>query len=512
MEATPVFDSASGPSDASSFHGDASDKVDVEVAETKDEPVHEATDAIQAHPTDETERPETARAEFDERSWSDGNTWLTVWDEVAVRCCPRCLRSDGSQDDLCAHGGLVDLSVGALLIVMVAVKTTFFGCLGCCFLELAMLLGALACRVPHTFEALPLPPPMAAVASAPFLLQTLQLLFGLLQLVTVFFAWLLSLLQVCFMFLGGTSMLFAVITREVFAALGLLLCGLLALSPGQGWQMHMRIRKVAQVTHSTLCSGVRHCIVEAEEALLHLGRHVRVKIQTAFQHCHSARTHSGDSAAADAMESGSPVRTCGNSVRERVQNVATSCSIVMGTWFQSYTSGEALESTSMETAVASEAPQNSFNSAPNTQVEEQEAIQLAKRVRGWASKATDVLRSMFARVDEAMAQHDVVQPESATSDHARPLLIGEADDCGTASLTATGDAVSHIAQTGTALQLDRDAIGQDVSLANPTMDLDWQQVGPLEAPTNGELAAFYETEAVGSNCREAVDVAVGAMG
>lgn len=91
--------------------------------------------------------------------------------------------------------------------------------------------------------------------AAPLLLQSLlQLLFlgaaGLFQLLNVFLAWILAFLQLVFMVAAGACMLIAVTIREIIALVGLVICGLLSLSPNQGWRTYTQIRTINYAPHS----------------------------------------------------------------------------------------------------------------------------------------------------------------------------------------------------------------------------------------------------------------------
>lgn len=372
--------------------------------------------------------PENARVELDSRTWISGSAWLDVWDEMAVRgstCWPRRATDDGSQDEWSAKGGLIDLSVGALLIGIVALTTIIYVGVGCCLLELAWLWGALARRMPRTFEPLPRSSPTDTVLPAPLLIQTLlQLLFlgiaGLLQLVGVLFAWILAFLQLVFMFVGGALMLVAVIFREVIAVVGLLLCGVLALSPTQGWSTCKQIRKVARTTHAAMCSCVRRCIVASEERLPAVGGSMRSKIQASLHKLRSANTESST----EAFESGAASGLPRTPLSQRMRNLAERCRVAMRTASGSsppasdpllFTSGQIVESSPTDLVAAEHVQEHQTVESTNPWV---------AQVRGWASKAFLLLRSVRTT---PLCSYSVQQIVHAVRNPRQPQATSEAN-------------------------------------------------------------------------------------
>jgi hypothetical protein len=299
------------------------DELDIEAAKARDESVAASKEVIRTHLVDHLLRnpdasyqswvavlhPENAQVTLDGRLWTDGNPWLTVWDEVSVHgasCCPRRFRAaaDDSQEAMASHGGLIDLSVGALLSGTVAVATILLDGVGCSLLAVAWLSGTMARRLPRMFEPLPLSAP-TSIMSAPILVQTLlQLIFlgaaGVIQLISVLFAWLLAIIQYLFMFAAGTCMLMALTTRELFAIVGLILCSIFALSPSQGLRMCGQIRKIARATHTAMCNGFCRCVAMSEEVLPTVGQRLRVSVGSAQAAMQSAWHREGGDLQEDA--------------------------------------------------------------------------------------------------------------------------------------------------------------------------------------------------------------------
>jgi len=499
--------------------------------------------------------PENAHVELDQRMWNEGNAWLTVWKEVAASgssCCPRRFRSNTSEEASSTNGGLIDITVGALLMCVVAIATILLDGVGCGLLQLAWVCGAMARRMPRAFEPLPHSAPTQGMLAAPLLLQSfLQLLFlgaaGLFQLLSVFLALILAFLQLVFMVVAGACMLIAVIFRELVALIGLVICGLLSLSPSQGWRTSQQIRKVAHETHTAMCNAFCRFVVASERMLPPVGNGMKAYAQAAGHKLRSALSRSDGSVPPDDLEAGAPIDDgVGDSPHESVRKIAGQLSVAMrsfhGTSSSSVEASEAgpvdllatsrvsenlaemvenveehnettptiylpdqvstatkapsLESvsysleaseTSPEAAVRSEAQRGSAEDAQEETSAQLNVTMLLGRVRALSSAATTVLNSVGAYAETLYPKVAVEQERAhSISGSARPFLMTEAEFYGSSSSGAAP------LQPGVSLLTDEMLSASDVTVEG--------QVGFAQAiacpDLQGELSVSESSESV----------------
>lgn len=184
--------------------------------------------------------------ELDSRLLNEGNPWLTVWHEATagghrlsctrLKLCP----GDSHTGPGRCIGGLIDTTVGILLVVVAVIVTFVTECLRGLFLGLALLCSSLIQRLPHSWK--PISEPLLTIMSMP------AGFFGLLRLIF----WITDVLV----------LVVSVVLAEIVASITAILCGLLSLSPAYAKWTYAQSKKAVRATRSAVHQAFFRCLDE----------------------------------------------------------------------------------------------------------------------------------------------------------------------------------------------------------------------------------------------------------